>query len=128
MPRLAHLGSMVIARREGFSNDQWQAAGAQLLRVRYQAAGYFQDDRSSFLYSDNCIRQTERKSGRRMAYDHRPETALGKFPRGAFDYVWVVDPPGFDMKARPGLIPIWRAPRAVLYRVDHPKAARPLPY
>ena len=117
MPRNAHLGSMVIVRRQGFSNDQWQAAGAQLLRVRYADAGNFREDRSSVLYSSMCIRQIEANTGRRMLYDHRAETALALFPRHAFDYVWMIDPPEFDMGPRRGLQPIWRTDRSVLYRV-----------
>jgi hypothetical protein len=119
MPRQAHLGSMVIVRREGFSNDQWDAAGAQLLRVRYARAGFFTTDKSSFLFDDGCTRLTEAKAGRPMRYGHRVDDALGTFPRDAFDYVWMIDPPGFDMKARPGLVPVWRIDRSVLYRVDH---------
>ncbi len=124
IPRFAHLGSMVIVRRNGFSNDQWQAAGAQLLRVRYPEAGYFKDDRSSFLYTDECIVKTEEKLGAPLGYDHRAETALALFPRAAFDYVWMIDPPEFDMGPRPGLQPIWRSERSVLYKIDHAQDAR----
>jgi len=119
MPRNTHLASFVVIRNRGFSNDQWQGAGAQLLRINYPAAGFFLDDRTTFLFSDECIRRTEQKQGKPLIYDHRAETALVNFPRQAFDYVWMIDPPDFDMKARPGLIPIWRVKRSVLYRVDH---------
>jgi hypothetical protein len=60
-------------------------------------------------------------------YDHRAETALALFPRAAFDYVWMIDPPEFDMGPRPGLQPIWRSERSVLYRIDHGKDGNPLP-
>ena len=124
LPRLTHLGSMVIVRRNGFSNDQWQAAGAQLLRVRYPAAGFFQSDRSSVLYSHACLKKMEDKLGAMgglIRYDRRTETALRTFPRAAFEYVWVIDPPDFEIEARPGLTPIWRKDRAVLYRIDRPQ-------
>lgn len=118
MPRHNHLGSFVIVRNHGFSNDQWQAAGAQLLRIRYRVAGYFDDDRSSILYSNECIRQIERKLGKQLSYDHRVGTALSLFPRQHFDYVWMFDPPDFNLGPRAGLTPIWRRDRSVLYRVD----------
>jgi len=117
MPRHTHLGSFVVIRRRGFSNDQWQAAGAQLMRINYSKAGPFADDRSSLVYSEGCIRRTEENEGKRLT---DAQTALQKFPRDAFDYVWIIDPPDFDLNARqPGLQPIWRSGRSVLYRVDH---------
>jgi len=119
MPRHNHVGSFVIVRNHGFSNDQWQAAGAQLLRIRYRVAGYFDDDRSSILYSDECVRRTEEGLGKRMAYDHRVGTALALFPRRYFNYVWMFDPPDFNLGPRPGLTPVWRRDRSVLYRVEH---------
>lgn len=117
MPRNTHLGSFVIIRRRGFSNDQWQAAGAQLMRINYPEAGLFADDRSSLVFSKGCIRRAKEKEGKRLADTH---TALLKFPRDAFDYVWIIDPPDFDLSAKqPGLKPIWRRERSVLYQVDH---------
>jgi len=126
LPRFTHLGSMVIVRRNGFSNDQWQAAGAQLLRVRYPLAGFFRSDRSSFLFSQACLTKMERKLGRSIPYDRRAETALRKFPRQAFDYVWMIDPPDFNIGARPGLEPIWWGNRSVLYRIDHSGVGPPV--
>ena len=41
LPRNDHLGSMVIVRRLGFSNDQWPLAGSSLLTVRNTASGAF---------------------------------------------------------------------------------------
>jgi hypothetical protein len=127
MPRNTHIGAFVITRRHGFTNDQWQAAGAQLLRVKYAPAGGFNENRTSILYSDKCIAQLEQMMGRPMSYDHSPETALRLFPRDAFDYVWMIQPPNFEMNARPGLTPVWRGDHAVLYRVDHGSGQAPLP-
>jgi hypothetical protein len=122
MPRHTHYGSFVVIRRKGFSNDQWQAAGAQLLRIHYDEAGYFSDDRSTFVFPEKCIQQKEkemRELGKWMKYDHRLESALREFPRSAFDYVWLVDVPNHDMKRRTGLRQIWRSETSVLYQVDH---------
>lgn len=116
MPRNTHLGSFVVIRKRGFSNDQFQAAGAQLMRINYPEAGLFADDRSSLVYSKDCIRRTEEKVGIQLTDTH---TVLQKFPRDAFDYVWIIDPPDFDLSERqPGLKPIWRRKRSVLYQVE----------
>ena len=125
LPRDAHVGSLVIIRRYGFTNNQWQTAGAQLLRVRYSEAGFFDDDRSSFIYSEKCVRRTEEQLEEPMVYDQRPETALHIFPRKAFDFVWMIDPPDFEIGPRPGLIPIWQSERSILYRIDHSKDPPP---
>lgn len=104
--RLDHLPSMVIVRRHGFSNDQWQAAGAQLLRVTYGSAGRFAADPSQFVIETRCERRE------RMGF----KRAMASFPRAAFDYVWVIQQPreGADMG---GLTPVWQSGRSALYRV-----------
>ena len=131
LPRYAHLGGFIIARKRGFANEQWQLPGSQLLTVRYEMAGDFQDDYSKNIFSRQCmayfaalnaIRKPPKpklpKSGRPI----RPPTSIEKtlldFPRNAFDYVWVIELKDFDMKARPGLVPIWRGRDSVLYRIE----------
>src|SRR5206468_9818888 len=37
MLRNSHIGAMVIARREGLSNDQWLLEGVNLLELKYRA-------------------------------------------------------------------------------------------
>ena len=44
--RRTHLAGYALARRHDFANDQWFAAGGQLLRVHNQAAGAFVGDPS----------------------------------------------------------------------------------
>ena len=119
MPRQTHIASFVIIRRNGFANDQWQAAGAQLLRIHYKAAGRFADDRSVFVTTAKCLAQTERNAGKIQTTRRLTKRVLLRFPRDAFDYVWMIQPGDFDMLARPGLTPIWRRKDAVLYRIDH---------
>ena len=46
LPRDSHLGGLVIARRGGFSNDQWITAGHNLLVFKYREAGSFASDPS----------------------------------------------------------------------------------
>lgn len=104
--RLDHLPSMAIVRRQAFSNDQWQASGAQLLTVTYAAAGRFAADPSQFVIETRCERRE------RMAFPR----ALATFPRTAFDYVWVIQQPDEAADFR-GLQPVWRSGRSALYRI-----------
>jgi len=104
--RLDHLPSMVIVRRHGFANDQWQAAGAQLLSVTYKRAGAFGADPSQFVVESRCERIE------RMAFPR----AIATFPRGAFDYVWAIYQPK-EKADLSGLTPVWRGEYSVLYRV-----------
>ena len=119
MPRQAHVGNFVITRRNGFSNGQWEAAGAQLLRVDYPAAGKFRTDRSTVTNTAECLAGTARRTGEAPMTEQLTARALQRFPRDAFDYVWIIQPGDFDMLARPGLTPIWRSEDSVLYRVEH---------
>jgi hypothetical protein len=83
MPRHRHFGSFVIIRRYGFSNDQWQAAGAQLLRIRYTKAGGFMDDRSTFIYFEGCVRRKAARANGQPINDRSTAQALAQFPRDA---------------------------------------------
>lgn len=105
--RLDHLPALALVRREAFSNDQWDLPGAQLLRVRYPAGGPFVRDPSQLVTPFAC----------------RPDylsldQALARLPRGAFDYVWLIDPPRYDPRLARGLRPIWRSGNSVLFAVQ----------
>ena len=133
MERHWHLGSLVIERKRGFSNDQWRLPGTQLLHISYPAAGQFDVDPSQIVLSRECLARRFNDirndlSKPKWEKVFRPEIpppgrsadgVLRDFPRDAFDYVWVVKAPDFDMQARPGLTPIWRSADSVLYRIDH---------
>lgn len=108
MSRLLHLPGLAIVRRDAFSNDQWTMAGAQLLQVRYQAGWPFNRDPSQIVTERRCGGESWRPIG----------LALATFPRDAFDYVWLIDPPAFDPAAATDLEPIWRSDRSGLYRVE----------
>lgn len=120
MPRYSHLGSFVITRRLGFSNDQWQLPGAQLLSVTYGAARQFGADPSELTYTRECQIKTLPKIGKGEAVGRTTDEALDLFPRDAFDFVWLIRPSGFTPQQRPDLIPIWRGPDAILYRILRP--------
>lgn len=117
MQRHTHLGSFVITRKLGFSNDQWQLPGAQLLRVNYDAAGEFASDPSEIVHPNSIIAQANRPD--RKALMRSTQAALRQFPRDAFDFVWMVRPPDFDFRTPAGMTLVWRDGDSVLYRIDH---------
>jgi hypothetical protein len=107
MSRLFHLPGLALERREAFSNDQWVMEGAQLLHIRYLAGWPFVHDPSQIVTSRHCRYEVWRTI----------DEALATFPRHAFDYVWLIDPPAYDARLAKGLRPIWRSGTSVLYRV-----------
>ena len=107
MTRLEHLPAIAVVRRNAFSNDQWAMAGAQLLGVRYMRQSGFAGDPSQLVTLRKCHGELWRPI----------DIALARFPRQAFDYVWLVNPPPYDPALTRGLQPIWRDGASVLYRV-----------
>ncbi|WP_310469022.1 hypothetical protein [Sphingomonas sp.] len=105
LQRNSHLGSMVIVRREGFSNDQWVIEGANLLGLRYRQAGAYAADPSQLVRANRC------------GPGHSPDDALKALPRDAFDYVWMIDVPPFDPRSTAGMRMVWRGPGSILYQV-----------
>jgi len=105
--RNAHLGAMVIVRREGFSNDQWIIAGTNLLTLRYTAPGLFAADSSQIVRPNGCP-----TSGWWI------DRALRAWPRDKFDYIWLIDPPPHDPKLLAGMRLVWRGPDSLLYQVE----------
>lgn len=124
MPRHWHLGALVIARKNGFSNDQWVAAGAQLLSVRYEAAEPFTDVRTAQVFSPKCAALLNLQVRRGQMRVRTTQQALNEFPRKAFDYVWLIKPPPGAFAAPADLVPIWRGPDTILFRVKR-KPGRP---
>jgi hypothetical protein len=107
MSRLEHLPAMAIVRRRAYSNDQWSMAGAQLLRTSYFQARGYAHDASQMVTEKKCKYEVWRSL----------DQSLAGFPRAAFDYVWLIQPPPYDPKLTKGLQPIWRSGTSVLYRV-----------
>jgi len=108
LPRKTHYGAMVIVRREGFANDQWTIEGANLLSLKYKAAGIFAADPSQIVRGNNC----GGKNG--WTIDH----ALQAIPRDRFDYLWLIDVDPYDPRLVAGLQPVWRGPGSILYRLE----------
>jgi hypothetical protein len=111
MSRRLHLPAMAIVRRHAFSNDQWTMVGAQLLNVHYRQGWPYIRDPTMVVTARRCPREFWRTL----------DTSLATFPRDAFDYVWIMDPPEYDRSLTDGLIEVWRDGRSVLYRVDRSK-------
>ena len=106
LPRLSHIPGLIIDRREGFSNDQWQISGVNLLHIRYSQAGIFRQDPSQMVSPDWCGK-------RRWTVDK----ALPLIPPGAFDYLWLVDVPPYNPDLTRGMTLVWKGPRTMLYRL-----------
>ncbi len=109
MTRLQHVPALALERRMAYTNDQWSMAGGQLLTVRYAKARGYSHDPSQIVTDVKCPREWWRPIA----------LALSRFPRDAFDYVWVIEPPAYDPALEKGLIPVWRDGRSALFRVDH---------
>jgi hypothetical protein len=114
MSRLEHLPAMVMVEKRGFSNDQWEMPGAQLMAVTYRAAVPFAHDPSEIVTERKCPGQWWKTI----------DQSLAEFPRSAFDYVWLINPPPYDVRLVADLTPVWRAGTSVLYKV--PEARPPL--
>lgn len=111
MSRLEHLPAIALERRLAYTDDQWSMAGGQLLTVRYGAAKGFAHDPTQIVTSIKCPREWWRP----INY------AIARFPREAFDYVWLIRPPRYDPRVTAGLVPVWRSrfSNSALFRVDH---------
>ena len=107
LPRNSHLPAMAIVRRQAFSNDQWAVEGANLLSVHYAQAGHFLADPSQIVRPAECAN--------REAWP--VDTALAAIPRGAFDYLWLIEVPPHDPRYLKGMRLIWRGPGSLLYAV-----------
>ena len=110
MTRLQHLPGIALERRLAYTNDQWSMAGGQLLTVAYRPAVPYAHDPSQIVTDVQCPREWWRPIAR----------SLVRFPRDAFDYVWVISPPRYDPRLEQGLVPVWRDPstNSAVFRVD----------
>jgi hypothetical protein len=114
MHRLDHLPALALVRREAFSNDQWSVPGAQMLQTRYAAAEPFARDPSQIVRLRDCPINRWR----------RLDESLRLFPRGAFDYLWLINPPAYDSRLTASLQPVWRGGASILFRIPHPERTR----
>jgi hypothetical protein len=101
---------MVIARRQGFSNEQWTIEGANLLTLKYRAAGVFSADPSQMVRPNDCTI--------RNAWTANRAVAALNYKRDRFDYLWLIDVPSLDSRLLAGMQPVWRGPGSILYRLQ----------
>ena len=102
-----HLPSMVIVRRDGFANDQWPMAGSSLLTEHYVEAGWQGHDPAQIVRDPGC------------RFEGRPiEQALAQLPRGAFDYLWLIDLPPVPPGWLDGWRPLWSGDGSALFERD----------
>jgi hypothetical protein len=107
MSRLEHLPAIALVRKHAYSNDQWQMPGGQLLSSRLEGAAGWRYDPAQQVTKEPC----------KGEYWRTIDEALRTFPRQAFDYVWLIEPPEYDAALTKGLQPVWRSGSSVLYRV-----------
>ena len=118
MSRLEHLPAIALERRLAYTNDQWSMPGGQLMTTRYKVAKGYAHDPSQIVTDVQCPREWWRPLKR----------SLARFPRDAFDYVWLITPPPHEAALEAGLVPIWTNGVSTLFRIDHsrpgPKLSR----
>ena len=107
LPRNDHLGGMVIVRRRGFSNDQWDTPGVNLMSRRLPGTGHFSADPSQISRPAPCATATLWTMDR----------AISAIPPGQFDYLWLIDTPAFAAPLPEGANLVWRGPGSSLYRL-----------
>jgi hypothetical protein len=105
--RMEHLPALALVRRGAYTNDQWNMAGAQLMTPRYAAAGRFMHDPSQLISRTRCPSEIWRPAN----------VALASFPRVAFDYVWMIDPPE-GTRIPTDLVTVWSNGKDALYRIE----------
>jgi hypothetical protein len=101
--RSDHLGAIATVRKEAFTNDHWPMAGSTLMTVRYPQAGWYQRDPSQIVRDPGC-----RHEGWAV------RAALANLPRGAFDYLWLVDMRPIPREWASDWRPIWAAEGSIL--------------
>ena len=103
--RSDHLGAIATVRKEAYTNDHWPMAGSSLLSVRYPQAGWFQRDPSQIVRDAGC-----RHEGWAV------RAALANLPRGAFDYLWLVDMRPIPRAWVSDWRPVWASEGSILMK------------
>jgi hypothetical protein len=111
--RRQHLGGIAIIRKRAFVNDQFAASSLQLLQVQYAQAGKFSSSPSEVVAVEACERN----------YPPAFATTLDELPRGAFDYVWLLDVPREAWPTRTWLRPVYGDDATMLYAVSKPSTS-----
>ena len=107
-PRLYHLAGMAIVRKDAFVNTEWQIDGLQAIRTKYPAAKPFDRDPSEMV-TLGC------ETGSLPKY----KTSIKTFPRGAFDYLWLLGIPRGLWPVEPDLKLVWSQDDSALFSIAH---------
>jgi hypothetical protein len=102
-----HLGSYVITRRHGFSNDQWLTPGINLLGLRDPIHGGFAEDPSQMVTPGRCPV---------VRYATRIDPTIVAATRGPSSYLWLIDIRPDDGHVLKGWRQVWRYNDSALYR------------
>ncbi len=108
--RMEHLAGLVMVRRHGFANDQWEVSGANLMAILKSDAPGFATDPSQMVVPRPCRQATAWKS---------LDQSLARVPRAAFDYLWLIDIPRHDERLTADMTRVWSNGPDQLYRIDH---------
>ena len=105
--RTGHFASMVIVRRNGFSNDQWIAPGLNLLGLHETGIGPLDRDSSQLVAPAEC------------ADDDfwTVERSLAAMPHDWFDYLWLIDAKPKDPRLLSRFDKVWQSGDSALYRL-----------
>jgi hypothetical protein len=110
-PRVAHLGSLAIVRRDAFVNSQWDASGGQQLLTPLHARGTaFNADPSQYIEiaPGDCDGDLSAALAQRIA----------QIPRDRFGYVWLLDVDASHLAVMPGLRRLYQDDRSALYQFN----------
>jgi hypothetical protein len=110
-PRVAHLGSLAMVRRDAFVNSQWDASGGQQLLTPLRARGTaFNADPSQYIQipPSGCEGDLSATLAQRIA----------QIPRDRFEYVWLLDVDALRLAALPGLRRLYQDDRSALYEFN----------
>lgn len=108
LPRLEHIPSLAILKRDAFVNAQWDAPGAQLVIPLAGRGTPFNNDPSQFV-----------RDSRACDKDLRPELArrITMIPQPRFDYVWIIAFDPRTLPAYPGLRRVYAGEGSAMYRI-----------
>lgn len=104
LPRLSHLPSMAIVRRDAFANDQWLVAGANLIGVHAPLTGQFTADPSQIVYPVRCA-----------PYGRTLDSVRDAIPDNGFNRLWLVGFP--DATPREAEKALLRSGDSMIYRI-----------
>jgi len=106
VPRIVHLPSIAIVRRDAFVNDQFDMPGAQLVEVGPSIPRAWAYHSSEQVRLPGC---------------DRPEPLLAdrieEIPRGVFDHVWLIGVDPANRPRQPWLRLLWSDERSALYAI-----------